>query len=214
MKAIETIFDGYRFRSRLEARWAVFFKTLNIYYEYEKEGYDLDGLYYLPDFYLPQFHAWIEIKGGPLSKIDREKAARLALAMQQQVYIFFTTPGEGPGIALAPFGLPHTVFSISSMQKVLEERSDVHWISSEEFTFTWGGGDFDRKLFWSAQTNWNECSTCGTIGLYGLGGLRPYGDCPPSCQQRAIVYSSKSQRLNAAFAAARQARFEHGEKPR
>jgi hypothetical protein len=62
-KAIETIYDGYRFRSRLEARWAVFFKALNIYYEYEKEGFDLDnaGLY-LPDFYIPETNTWIEIK--------------------------------------------------------------------------------------------------------------------------------------------------------
>ena len=28
IKAIETVYNGYRFRSRLEARWAVFFDAL------------------------------------------------------------------------------------------------------------------------------------------------------------------------------------------
>ena len=50
VKPIETIYDGYRFRSRLEARWAVFFKTLGVAYEYEPEGFDMNGLRYLPDF--------------------------------------------------------------------------------------------------------------------------------------------------------------------
>ena len=35
IKPIETIYKGYRFRSRLEARWAVFFDALGIEYEYE-----------------------------------------------------------------------------------------------------------------------------------------------------------------------------------
>jgi len=54
MKVIETRFDGYNFRSRLEARYAVFFKYLRTPYEYEKEGYKLNGGLYLPDFFLPE----------------------------------------------------------------------------------------------------------------------------------------------------------------
>lgn len=51
MKAIETRYKGYRFRSRLEARWAVFFDALNLQWSYEEEGYKMpDGTYYLPDF--------------------------------------------------------------------------------------------------------------------------------------------------------------------
>lgn len=64
MKAIETEYNGYRFRSRLEARWAVFFDALGIRYEYEPEGYVLsDGSKYLPDFYLPDFKYYAEVKG-------------------------------------------------------------------------------------------------------------------------------------------------------
>ena len=70
MKAIETVYNGYRFRSRLEARWAVFFDACGIKYQYEPEGFQLDdGTYYLPDFYLPDVGLrarnglWVEVKG-------------------------------------------------------------------------------------------------------------------------------------------------------
>jgi len=54
MQAIQTQYKGYRFRSRLEARWAVFFDALGIKFEYEPEGFVLkNGKRYLPDFYLP-----------------------------------------------------------------------------------------------------------------------------------------------------------------
>jgi hypothetical protein len=62
IKAIDTLYNGYKFRSRLEARWAVFFDHLSVKYEYEKEGYDLDGEWYLPDFWIPDWKCWIEIK--------------------------------------------------------------------------------------------------------------------------------------------------------
>ena len=66
IKAIETVYDNHKFRSRLEARWAVFFKTLGVKYEYEKEGYEINGCYYLPDFFLPEIPLWVEAKGeGP-----------------------------------------------------------------------------------------------------------------------------------------------------
>lgn len=51
IQAIETVYKGYRFRSRLEARWAVFFDALKLEWEYEPEGFELGkGIRYLPDF--------------------------------------------------------------------------------------------------------------------------------------------------------------------
>ncbi len=41
MKPIETTYRGCRFRSRIEARWAVFFDTLGIKWWYEPEGFAL-----------------------------------------------------------------------------------------------------------------------------------------------------------------------------
>ena len=63
IKAITTYYNGYKFRSRLEARWAVFFDAAKIRYEYEPEGFKLkNGLCYLPDFYLPDENMYVEVK--------------------------------------------------------------------------------------------------------------------------------------------------------
>jgi hypothetical protein len=62
---IETRYAGCLFRSRLEARWAVFFDKLGVPWEYEPEGYKLeDGRWYLPDFriILMQKEYWCEVK--------------------------------------------------------------------------------------------------------------------------------------------------------
>lgn len=40
----EKAYDGYRFRSRLEARWAVFFNNIGLEYEYEMEGFDMKNV--------------------------------------------------------------------------------------------------------------------------------------------------------------------------
>lgn len=87
IKAIETQYKGYRFRSRLEARWAVFFDTLGIEWEYEKEGFDLGALgQYLPDFWLKNVGVrgykkgmFAEIKGEEATDIEIEKLARLSV---------------------------------------------------------------------------------------------------------------------------------------
>lgn len=80
MKAIETRYKGYRFRSRLEARWAVFFDALEIPWEYEPEGFEIStGSRYLPDFkLLPQGEVpdiYVEIK--PVFPIPAKDARRL-----------------------------------------------------------------------------------------------------------------------------------------
>lgn len=89
MKAIETIFDGYRFRSRLEARWATFFKALGIEYRYEVEGFDLGEIRYLPDFWLPTLDCWIEIKGKEPTEDEKQKAELLAYHTNKPVHIFW-----------------------------------------------------------------------------------------------------------------------------
>lgn len=55
IQALPTYYKGQKFRSRLEARWAVFFDALSIkwQWQYEPEGFKLpSGACYLPDFYL------------------------------------------------------------------------------------------------------------------------------------------------------------------
>jgi ribosomal protein S27AE len=99
LKPIDTPYKGHLFRSRLEARWAVFFDALELEWEYESEGYDLDGIWYLPDFKVmtPQGSVmWIEVK--PAQVTEDRKFAAFAAALQQQsddwarVYLVSGTP--------------------------------------------------------------------------------------------------------------------------
>lgn len=84
IKAIETFYNGCHFRSRLEARWAVFFDTLEIRWEYEPEGFEIDGGHrYLPDFYLPKFDLWIEIKPGEIPGWWGARKGQINLAQAQ-----------------------------------------------------------------------------------------------------------------------------------
>ncbi|MBO4854121.1 MAG: hypothetical protein J5482_03110 [Oscillospiraceae bacterium] len=75
-KAIDTEYKGYLFRSRLEARWAVFFDAIGLHWEYEPEGIVLsDGTQYLPDFFLPDFHCYFEVKRKSIKGTAEEKQA-------------------------------------------------------------------------------------------------------------------------------------------
>jgi len=94
IKAIETRYKGYRFRSRLEARWAVFFDALGLQWEYEPEGFDLgDAGWYLPDFYIPSVDTYIEIKGKDPTHDERNKCYRLSSLLEKCVVLVCGTPG-------------------------------------------------------------------------------------------------------------------------
>lgn len=96
IKAIETRYKGYRFRSRLEARWAVFFDTLGVKWEYEPEGYDLgEAGWYLPDFWLPEqeYQCWIEVK-GVASREDCIKIDTFCNLIRERVFLVQGQPGS------------------------------------------------------------------------------------------------------------------------
>lgn len=101
IKAIETVYpwpDGPRYRSRLEARWAVFFDALGIKYEYEKEGYQTSSGGYLPDFWLPDHACWVEIKGTLPTKDELDKLSALASMTRYSAFLFPGLPSwESPG---------------------------------------------------------------------------------------------------------------------
>lgn len=95
IKNIETDYNGLKFRSRLEARWAVFFETLRIKYDYEVEGFQIDNTKYLPDFYLPELKYWIEIK--PYLTEENTRKMRVFAEEQckiQQEHSFFVIGGS------------------------------------------------------------------------------------------------------------------------
>src|ERR1700748_2593177 len=85
IKAIETEYHGYRFRSRLEARWAVFFDTVGLRWHYEPQGYTVPTpagpIRYLPDFWLG-VGMWAEVKGY-LDEKAMDRQFNLAIGMCQ-----------------------------------------------------------------------------------------------------------------------------------
>lgn len=93
---IQTRFAGRFFRSRTEARWCVFFDTLGVRWDYEPEGYILQGEPYLPDFYIHDWRAWFEVK--PMT--DRQFAHSLVhtlsllrrLTHSREAYVAFGAP--------------------------------------------------------------------------------------------------------------------------
>lgn len=104
-KAINTHYNGYKFRSRTEARWAIFFDELQIAYDYEPKGFDLSGIRYLPDFHLSnglilhQFEPtqldqiWVEIKADTtLSDADRTKMAEFVKQTDHHILLIAGQP--------------------------------------------------------------------------------------------------------------------------
>ncbi len=98
IQPVETTYGGYRFRSRTEARWAVFLDTLRVQWEYEKEGYDLGDLgWYLPDFWLPGWKCFAEVKGQAFSEDEVRKCCRLNRLTGRSVILLSGMPGDCPG---------------------------------------------------------------------------------------------------------------------
>ncbi len=59
----ETYFRGVWYQSKLEAQWAVFFSAANIIYKSQPGTYPkLCGGGYKPDFFLPEFDLYVEVK--------------------------------------------------------------------------------------------------------------------------------------------------------
>ena len=93
VRPIESRYAGCRFRSRLEARWAVFFDEMGIPWQYEPEGFTFsDGRNYLPDFLLPECATWVEVKGS----------YGLDMSLMEQAAIELPDPPRPTGGGLGP----------------------------------------------------------------------------------------------------------------
>jgi hypothetical protein len=88
---IPTIYVGHQFRSRLEARWALFFDAADIEWHYEVEGYELPSGRYLPDFWLPNIHGgtWFEVKGTTPTERENTLAFELAVHTEHDVLVAY-----------------------------------------------------------------------------------------------------------------------------
>lgn len=80
ISAIETSYKGYRFRSRLEARWAMFFDRVGVTWTHEPQPLRVAGEPYLPDFLvsLPGGEVVHEVKS--LHECNRIQPRRVYLA--------------------------------------------------------------------------------------------------------------------------------------
>lgn len=199
MKAIETHYNSYRFRSRLEARWAVFFNYLGIGFEYEKEGFDLDGTMYLPDFWLPRKKCWIEIKGECPSEDEKRKCLLLSKHTGHSCFLFHGNIPDPDN--LWPDGDYDAAFAWV-----------CKWIISQE-----DAARDQLAITVDKGYMWGQCDQCGCIDLQFEGRMdrsicRQYGACHLSnIDSEGRRYDSPL--LRDAYTAARQARFEYGEQP-
>lgn len=186
MQAIETVYHGYRFRSRLEARWAVFFDALDIPYEYELEGFQFeDGTRYLPDFWLPEQKLWCEIKPMTLHKIEEHKAQALA---------------EGTG---------HRVAVLIGSPTVIEDDIGISYdeiYPHETYMPFWDNQAQTWYVGWDNHHQWCECRHCGLIGFQFEARSHRL---PCNCvNDNDRGHNGHSERLRTAALAARAARFE------
>lgn len=95
IKAIDTFYAGRKFRSRLEARWAVYFDALGVTWDYEAEGFVLpSGECYLPDFYFPKYKCYGEIK--PLDFESDPRHEEFVRTSENSLLIFIGNPGQRP----------------------------------------------------------------------------------------------------------------------
>ena len=188
MKAIETEYKGYKFRSRLEARWAVFFDACGVEWEYEPEGYYLDdGTMYLPDFYLHGVDGrsgsdlYVEVKGQMTEK-DANKI-RLFCGQDEQNYCC-----KNPILVVGNIPPGDCMNDIDDY--ISSVAYDVYWGVSF-YNFATIDGDY-----FAAHP-----------GVNNKGKFELFGD------DSNYMYDRDSVETERAYRMARQARFEFGETP-
>lgn len=190
IKAIETSYAGCRFRSRLEARWAVFFNTAGIPWQYEPQGFVIAGRPYLPDFYLPECGTWVEVKGH---------AGAVEVGFMREAAGALRPPNlEGPSlILLGDIPIPDKgSYQYDHTAEYPEEYDlDPGWWAPEpsgddQYPAGFGHYKLKRRLW-----------TFGTP----LADARP-GECVYDYEEEVF------DEVLHAYQAARSARFEHGQK--
>lgn len=231
LKAIETHYKGYRFRSRLEARWAVFFDALGVTYAYEPEGYDLgDGFRYLPDFWLPGHEWYIEIKPTEPTQREIECVRRLAAQSGKHVVLLEGTP-RAPRMDLEWDSFPEEVYykahiayghcrqwlswgiqyDIDTMHEFLAGKGieAPEWDGRIETLRTWT--ELDEAYYYCEYGNEHPRKRWGPADNNLAWGYRD--DELTLIEEEQIHPYGTDARLRYAYKLAQQARFEHGETP-
>lgn len=215
IKAIETEYNGYRFRSRLEARWAVFFDALGIKYEYEPEGFELSCGRYLPDFYLSEFAVYVEIKPLDRSHIDewRAKPDTFRRETGKAILLCYGDPSEDVWKKLYAYDTCDNGGGDYESDAVFAVYGCKAYIIANDYRK-------DRVI--CIDSDWNSNNFVVTSGhfFYIQKGRLIEQRVEKLLEQFAdsMMYNlfdpDAKDLLNLAKKAARQARFEHGESPR
>lgn len=210
MQAIETAYKGRLFRSRLEARWAVFFDAMKMQWQYEPEGYKLsDGTCYLPDFKIttPQGQTrWFEIK--PLGTGSDRKLELFSKSLDRRHEM---EPEDRPA---SPSG--HAFLAAGSPLELLEkgmcfcprcgsplEKSDVWPYSSNQ-----GDGGYHFLCYpCDMETECGGGNPTYSNGVRNLAWTPHKG----TIQLELSEVIKHIRYLNAAAEQAQMARFEHGQ---
>jgi hypothetical protein len=191
MKPIETKYNGLRFRSRLEARWAVFFDRLNLKYQYEPEAYVIDGINYLPDFYLPELNLFIEIK--PIDPPGEELEKIIAFSRHKEILLLV--------------GSPYAKFDRYGRGVRLDYVGE-YFVPMPESEKT---PDSDDHLIWKSPFVFIQCRDCENIGIESRGyhfqdyledDLKNHGGFSGFCCSEKTGWAS-SEKLIAAYEEAR-----------
>jgi hypothetical protein len=110
IKPIPTFYNGWKFRSRLEARWAVFFDALEIKWIYEPESFDLSDVYndngksfYIPDFFLPKQDMFVECKPTIFKQNEMRKCLALHKITGKNILLLSGVPENKTQIYIGQF---------------------------------------------------------------------------------------------------------------
>ena len=105
IQALQTWHNGHHFRSRVEARWAVFFEHMGVSFDYEPEAYSDGQTAYLPDFLISlrlsapdnrfEPKVFFEVKGAQPTPEELAKARMLAKLTNKHVLIAFGSFSSG-----------------------------------------------------------------------------------------------------------------------
>lgn len=210
---IETIYNGYRFRSRLEARWAVFFDSAGIKYQYEPEGFEVKvnedekPFRYLPDFYLPDHDIYCEVKPSKTKLYEEQQKLSWMIDYSGPLKNGLLILGQIPRFDMQ-FKLPRFAFyewdegvesCLAAFIRADHYGSEKTVIEFEDVGFNEGAPclpdtPVSEDLYLPSRTMQKfENGILWEIGDYTIrNSVRYFGPC---------------------FEIARQARFEHGEKP-
>lgn len=206
IKPIETIYNGYRFRSRLEARWAVFFDTLGIQYEYEPEGFKLsDGTICLPDFYLPAFDYYVEIKGfSKHLRSDLDKVENFVHEIKKSVAILSEIPYSEEAAGMYWFPVIHYC-------SAYHNYADKCYFL---FMYNDGGAYIEDGFYIGHNEHWlwhtANVANADVLAYKNIQAIPGEKLNDKDCDIRIAFDFSK---INKALLKSRQARFEHGDKP-